>query len=654
MVPSGNPELTLAQFRALHRQIPLVYFVCLFGGWTVVANMWGQAPLALVLYYPVAVTAFAIYRLSIWSTGFASAEDPTHALRRLRSANRMAVLNPVLYGAWAMALFPYGDPFAQGQIVFTVGICNVACTFCMLHLRSATIMNALVVNPVYFSYFAWAGDGVFIYFALCGIVVSLVAVAISNFHYKDFVRLVLAGQKLHDQQAELEKKNTELQRLNSENDWLAKHDPLTGLPNRRLYFAELSDRYEKARREARPIAVCVFDLGGFKPINDIYGHEVGDSLLVEIANRLRHSVPGVGIAARLGGDEFAVVIDTASSPADAEQRGRRVLNVFETGFKLPEGTVRISGYVGVAVWPQTSTTSTELHEQALYALQTAKRDPSCPFAVFGNAQADEMRQTVLLERALLAPDLTDEIYCAFQPQMNIRTNTVTGLECLARWNSPDLGQVPPGLFIPVAERAGLINRLTLLLLEKALKEVHRWPSDLHLSFNLSPSNLSSKGFIYQMLELVKKHGFPASRLEVEITETAVMWDFEQAKAAIEVLKEVGIGIALDDFGTGYSSLKHIHLLPLDKIKVDRSFVRNIRPNSTSYGIVKSLLNLSRDMGISCVVEGVETAEELLVLQNLGAEYIQGYFFSKPIKAEEVGSYVADYRPVLKGDVVKAS
>ncbi|WP_322990471.1 EAL domain-containing protein, partial [Hoeflea sp.] len=251
----------------------------------------------------------------------------------------------------------------------------------------------------------------------------------------------------------------------------------------------------------------------------------------------------------------------------------------------------------------------------------------------------EIEQNTRIEQALLNADLNAELTVFYQPIIAIDTGKTMAFEALARWTSPVLGNVPPSDFIPVAERAGLISEMTRILLKKALTTASHWPDNVGLSFNLSAHDISSSQAVSLIVGTILASGVDPKRLDLELTETAMLHDFAQAKAAIDMLKLLGCGIALDDFGTGYSSLSQLHALPLTKIKIDRSFVSNLDRNPASYKIVKSLLALSTDMGLGCVVEGVETKEELAALNILGGRLVQGYFYSPPVPASELERFL---------------
>ncbi|SMP19365.1 diguanylate cyclase (GGDEF) domain-containing protein [Roseibium denhamense] len=635
-------DLARAQFDSVVRQLPFLHGICLIGGWILSLGHWSVAPIWATLYLPLAITLIAVPRIIMLLRADCTEMNDLDLRHWQVRTTVIAALAPVVYAVWALVLFAYGDVQQQTLVAFTIGIINLACMFCMMHLRVAMASNLVACNTIYLSFFVVHGDPYFILFAVCSLLVNLAAFMVLTSYYRDFITLVEARRDLQNTAVALREKQRETQNLSDMNLHIANHDAMTGLPNRRCFFETLEDRFVAAVENKTRIAVCIFDLGGFKPINDVYGIEIGDSLLLEVVKRTLRAIPEDTFVARLAGDEFGIILKGNHDRIELKDLMDKVASIFQVSFPLPEGNVKLGGFVGGALMSESSTTATELFEQSLFALQSAKKSVTERVVMFGEAQEAEMRQSIQITRALQADNLEDQLSVAFQPIIDIRTQTVASVECLARWHSPELGNVPPAVFIPAAERSGLINRLSLIILDKALSATKTWPENVRLSFNLSASNLSSKGFILEFLQKVENHRFDPSRLDCEITETTVMWDFNEACRAIDVLKETGIGISLDDFGTGYSSLSHVHQLPLDRIKVDRSFVTGIQPDSVGYGIVKSLLALSRDMGIACVVEGVETDQELRVLEGLGTCHVQGYLFSKPLPARELPDFFQSF------------
>ena len=297
--------------------------------------------------------------------------------------------------------------------------------------------------------------------------------------------------------------------------------------------------------------------------------------------------------------------------------------------------------MGIAVYPDMASTAEQLFERADYTLYHAKRNRRGVAVLFSVEHESRINDEARIEQALKLASLAVELSVVFQPIVNVRTQRVLGFEALARWTSPTLGQISPALFFPIAERAGLVGSLTRPLLRKALAVAKDWHDDIRLSFNLSAHDLNSYDGILTLVGIIENSGFDARRLDMEITETAFTHDFEQVKRSIDMLRHLGCGISLDDFGTGYSSLSRLHALPLTKIKIDRSFVTDLHKKPTSYKIVKSLLALGRDMELDCVIEGVETQEELAALKKLGGILIQGYVYSPPISQHDVAAFLSD-------------
>lgn len=628
-VPRNDENLLLAQYSAYAQQIPLLYFVLLSNTWILAYTFYGVAPVELSFYVPAALTAVCIVRFLEWRKSLSRLPTSDAAFKALSRTNRLASVLSTGFSVWAVSLYPYGDVDAQAQIAFYMAITVIACIFCLMYLRSAALTVAIIVNVVFIAFFGLTGRPPFVAISINMFLVTIAMMVILMVNYRQLTQLVSARDNA--------------QALISENFKLANLDPLTELPNRRQFFAHLDREFERAKLQGHRLAVGVMDLDGFKPVNDLYGHAVGDALLIEVGRRLRDACGDKLHLARIGGDEFAVIGADFGCERELIAAGNRMCDVLRVPFFLHEATVHISGSIGFAIYPDHAEAALALFERADYALFRSKRNHRGEATIFSSRDSAQIHRDVEIEQALHSADLEKELSVAFQPIIEVETGRTIAFEALARWNSPVLGAVPPGLFIPVAERGGFITKLSCVLIEKALDVAVKWPDDVHLSFNLSAYDIGAAASVVRLVSTVLKSGFNPERIDFEITETAIMKDVKEARETIEILQSLGCGISLDDFGTGYSSLTQLHSLPLTKIKIDRSFVADLHVKPASHKIVRSLLALSRDMGLGCIVEGVETEAELDELRALGCTNVQGYLISPPLSEKAALAFLQKER-----------
>ena len=622
-VSDEDSDLLKAQYKVFSSQVPMMYSIVLINAWALALSFSAVAPAWLSIHVPVGFTLVAVARLVGWWRVRHAVPTAQVAHRALTQTNVFGLFLTATLTAWALALHPYGDAYMQGNITFFIGITGLGVIICLQQLRSAAFIVAIVINTAFVIYFCIADIASFAGMAINLVLVSIALLMVVTVQFRHFSAAVRAQRKLET--------------VSKENFRLANLDSLTGLPNRRQFFSHLEDDFAAAK-DSR-LAVGIIDLDGFKPVNDLYGHKVGDSLLIEVGRRLSAlSKDNIHIA-RLGGDEFALTVANCDEDADLLALGERICSALRDPFILTEATVQISGTIGFAVFPELAANSHQLYERADYALYRGKRSDRGHAMLFSIDHVDEIERDLRIEQALGSADLDEEIVVFFQPIVDIELNRTVAFEALARWTSPVLGAVPPDQFIPVAERIGLIGQLTRALLKRALATALLWPENVRLSFNLSIHDISSSDGAVGIVGIILASGIDPKRLDLEITETAMMHDFTQAKASIETLKGLGCGIALDDFGTGFSSLSQLHALPLTEIKIDRSFVTDLHKHPASFKIVKSLLALASDMGLRCVIEGVETEDELSALKKLGGRLIQGYYFSRPMPEAQVTEFL---------------
>ena len=422
---------------------------------------------------------------------------------------------------------------------------------------------------------------------------------------------------------------------------LAFEDPLTGLPNRRQFDHALKTTLAAPPRAGGAHAVLMLDLNGFKRINDVHGHPVGDEALIEAARRLRGALRGDDLLARVGGDEFAILAHHLTGPEAATGLALRLIESLHEPVFAGGGEHQLGVGVGVALAPQDGSDPVSLMRKADVALYRAKAEGGDALRFFEAHMDDNIRERAQLERDLRAAIGTPALRPFYQPLVNLKTGKIIGFEALARWTHPELGEIPPDRFIPIAEDTGLIGELTDYLLRQACADAAKWPRNVTLSFNISPVQLRDRGLGLRLMKILADTGLPARRLELEITESALVRDLEGAQEILGAIRETGVRIALDDFGTGYSSLYHLRNFKLDTIKIDRSFVESMAHDRDAAAIVKALVGLGSGLGLSVTAEGVEDAQQQALLAEEGCDQAQGFLFSRAVPADEAMALLAE-------------
>jgi diguanylate cyclase (GGDEF)-like protein len=424
-----------------------------------------------------------------------------------------------------------------------------------------------------------------------------------------------------------------LRRRAAEQQVLARTDELTGLGNRRALLTAL----DRVTAERMPAALALLDLDRFKEVNDTLGHHVGDELLRQVGHRLSRAVRSTATVVRLGGDEFAVLLPGVEAPAEAMAVAQRVLDALEAPFVLQDLQLAVGASVGVALAPVDATTGSELLQRADVAMYSAKERGG------GLARYDPAVDVSSPDRLALLSELRTgladgELWLAYQPIWDLQTHgACTGVEALLRWDSPRRGPVPPSQFVALCERSSLVRELTRFVLDEALRQLRAWQDEgtvLNLAVNLSASNLTEDDLPELIAGLLGRHGIPASRVVVELTESAVIPDPERAAVVLGRLVDLGLDVALDDFGTGWSSMSRLLELPLAALKVDRSFVADL-PFGSGAAVVRATTGLGHELGLFVVAEGIETVEQLEQVHAIGCDVAQGYLLSPPLRPEDV-------------------
>jgi len=415
---------------------------------------------------------------------------------------------------------------------------------------------------------------------------------------------------------------------------LARHDPLTGLPNRRFFSERLDEALDGVIAGGHCAAVLMLDLDGFKAVNDVHGHLVGDQALVEFAERITTAAKGA-LMARVGGDEFSIIQQKINSLDDPAGLARRIAKAVAAPFRIGETETTLGVGIGIAVAPDDGKTADQLIRRADLALYRAKADGRSFTRFFEPSMDAHVERRTAIERELRAAIVEQSIEIYYQPLVHLDGNRIIGFEALARWNSPTLGAVFPSVFIPIAEECGLIHRLGDQLLRMACREAMNWPDDFVLAFNISPTQLRDPTLGLRVLGILGQTGLPPARLELEITESAIVGDGVLARRMIDELRAAGARIALDDFGTGYATMSQLLAFRFDKIKIDRSFVSNLGGGSDSKVIVRAIIGLAKGLGLTTTAEGIETDIQLADLRADGCTEGQGYLFGRPIPAAQI-------------------
>ncbi|HEX8366037.1 MAG TPA: EAL domain-containing protein [Allosphingosinicella sp.] len=447
------------------------------------------------------------------------------------------------------------------------------------------------------------------------------------------VALTIYGwRRYRDAAREVVERTAAEKRANS----LASTDPLTGFLNRRSYTQAANDLIARAARQRQSVAMFVIDIDGFKTVNDLHGHLTGDNLLRTAADVIAKALPRDAVTARLGGDEFAAAFSyDSAAPSEADRVADFIVDRLGKPFDLAGVHTHVSASIGVASSGQDCDSVEMLTRRADIAMHAAKKLGRGRYAWFDASMQRELENRNAIEVGLRRGIPAGEFVPYFEQQIDLVTGSLHGFEMLARWEHPERGLVPPAEFIPIAEECGLIGDLSVSVMRQAFETAKGWDPSLTLSVNISPIQLKDPWLAQKITKVLVETGFPAERLEIEITESSLFECLGLAQTIIASLKNQGVKLALDDFGTGYSSLAHLRALPFDRIKIDRSFVASINENSDSATIVTAITRLAESLGLAVTAEGIEDEIIEARLRTIGTFKGQGYKFGRPVPAVEV-------------------
>ena len=419
---------------------------------------------------------------------------------------------------------------------------------------------------------------------------------------------------------------------------LAHHDALTGLPNRALLHDRLRREIARARRGDRFFALHLLDLDRFKSVNDALGHHTGDQLLKLVAERLSHAVRETDTVARLGGDEFAVLQTDVTRPEDAFGLSRRIIELLGQPFSIETRELMTSTSIGISIHPTDGLDVDDILKNADIAMYRAKAEGRNTFRMFSADMMTAAREGMTLENDLRRAIANQEFILHYQPQIDLRTNRIVGAEALVRWRHPTRGLVRPGDFLPFAEENGMIIQINEWVMREACREAKTWERQdlprLRVAINLSPVQFRKQNMRELVIDILRESALDPELLELELTETILMQNADAVAAELRELRKLGVSFSIDDFGTGYSSLAYVKSFPVDRLKIDQCFIRNLSTDPNDAAIVRAVINLGHSLGIEVIAEGVDSAEQVTMLRAEGCEEAQGFFFSTPVPAED--------------------
>jgi len=544
--------------------------------------------------------------------------------------------------------------FSFGLLQFSVYNLSIEYHFFILAvligLSSGAIFTLGEVLSIYLSYLLAMIGISFMWFLFQNgeaYTISLVMLLVSTFYStstsrryaENFRKMIIKEQDV--QQYIYEQKEAQEKIIEQKDilNYRAHHDILTDLPNRVLFHDRLNHGIQKAMRNSNILALCFIDLDNFKIINDSLGHDIGDKVLKGVTKRLSDTLQSHDTLARWGGDEFTIIIENIDLPQDASIVAQKILDTLKEPFLIGEHTLYVTSSIGISIFPKDSIDSNSLIKYADSAMYKAKDEGKNNFKYYSDYMTKMAFERVVMESSIRAAISKKEFVVYYQPQINAKENKLIGMEALVRWNHPTIGLIQPFKFIPIAEETGLVVEIDKLVMDMAMKQFSSWFSSGYnlgtLSLNLAVKHLEQENYVEKLQNSIKKYSLNPDMIELEVTESDVMKKPEQSIEKLNEISKLGIRISIDDFGTGYSSLSYLKKLPIDKLKIDKSFIDDIPNDADGEAIVKAIIAMTNSLGLTVIAEGVEEEEQKEFLVKHNCHNIQGYYYSKPIPSNEM-------------------
>lgn len=621
-----NLEIRNAQFNLFKRQFLFLYVGVVVNSIFISSIYWDTATFWLVLAGPIFFSVISVFRIWHWQVSLSRQNSRIESSLEIADNPLVAGLVSLLMAAWVAALHFLSD--GQSLVIASVFVFFTAfgSAFCLAFMPGIAVTVLLVPGAALSALLVHEGGRLSLLTAMIFISVSFLFWRLISQYYDFLIDLVRSRALVRAQRLEAEFAREEATRL-------AYLDQLTGLPNRLKYREEIFHRISSAPDQK--FLIGMLDLDGFKPVNDVFGHAAGDRLLREVGRRLKAGLDEDAMVARLGGDEFGIIVSSEVSAAEICAIGNQLIQSLQQPVNIGEYVARISGSMGFAAYPEAGAQPDRLIESADYALYHSKKTKRGRTVTFDPDLESEIRSRATLEQSLRAAVTENQFEVFYQPIINCKTGETLSYEALARWKNEKQEYVSPQKFIRIAEETGLANQLCDILLAQALVDSSTWPQNISLSFNISAVQFSDADLGPRILSILQSTGFDPQRLEIEITESALMKSPDLTLHTIDILQSAGVRVALDDFGSGYASFAMIDQYPFNKLKIDQTITVGIEDSARKQHILKTIVDMCAGLEMRCVAEGVETPHMFRLIRQLGCDCVQGFLFAKPLSNEQL-------------------
>jgi diguanylate cyclase (GGDEF)-like protein len=634
------------RYLALRRQIPLLYGIGLAtiaGLYLATNGVFGS------IYNPITpLILLLVLRLAHWLKMRREMLPPERILVELRKTFVYALAFCVGFCGWSLYQLDRGELANHNLVILFGSLAAIGCAYGVSAYHAAARLPILLLGFPLAIRLVISGEPGHTGMGISLALILLLILHLLRIHDQGFSRLVETRAQIDAERERARQAEQAAKAERTKAKQIADTDHLTGLANRRSFLRQLGRRATALTRSDGGLALAIVDLDGFKPINDTFGHATGDTVLKEVGTRLTAVGGRAALAARMGGDEFALLFPNIHTVSGAKSIGAALRSALEEPFVVDGREFRISGCCGLTLLRRGDCDASQALIRADSALYDAKRKGRGGIAVFSEEMAATNQRRMLVEDALRLKANQDSISLVYQPIRDLSTGELRAFEALARWEHEELGPIAPGEFIPIAEQIDLIGTLSQRLLSEAAAESRRWAGSVRLSFNVSAVQLCTPGSAERLLSILAGSGMEPRRLQLEVTETALLFDFEAARINLQALRAAGTLIVLDDFGAGHASISYLREMQFDGIKLDGSLIGTLVDSMRSRRLLKGVVDLCASMGLPCVAEHIETREQLNLLRQLGCRDGQGFLLSPPVDARAAAAMAGPKLTLLHG------